>query len=272
MSAQARRTRPVGTPVTGPRSGQCEGPEGRFGAVEDSVLTPPSAGTACSCGVCRAALSPRTPSVWTGEAGGGSAPARAASTVSGGRASSVSVARASSIIPSKRPRTETPRRAASASTQGATIVVEADANNGGLGRRHGQLTLTASVYISGAEWWQRGGHPTPGTAGWRAQRQSRRSPIVEPVIGGEGRDRSIDRALGTARRATAPLRDRMCQLRRPRSASGRGRKGAQPSQNHHRRSRERAAGGGRRAAGGGRRAAGRRAAMGYLRDYPLIGC
>ena len=36
------------------------------------------------------------------------------------------------------------------------VVVEADANNGGLGRRHDPLTVTPGVYRFGAEWWQPG--------------------------------------------------------------------------------------------------------------------
>jgi hypothetical protein len=40
---------------------------------------------------------------------------------------------------------------------GAPLVVEPDANNGGLGRRHDSLTVMLGVYIGGAEWWQPGG-------------------------------------------------------------------------------------------------------------------
>ena len=37
---------------------------------------------------------------------------------------------------------------------GAPVVVEPDAEHGGLGRSHGPLTLTLRVYSTGAEWWQ----------------------------------------------------------------------------------------------------------------------
>ena len=65
--------------------------------------------------------------------------------------------RASSIIPSNRPRIETPRRAASASTQARRSWSRRMPTTVDLEVAMAPLTVIRGVYISGAEWWQPGG-------------------------------------------------------------------------------------------------------------------
>ena len=65
--------------------------------------------------------------------------------------------RASSIIPSNRPRMETPRRAASASTQARRSWSRRMPTTVDLEVAMAPLTVIRAVYISGAEWWQPGG-------------------------------------------------------------------------------------------------------------------
>ena len=65
--------------------------------------------------------------------------------------------RASSIIPSKRPRIETPRRAASASTQARRSWSRRMPTTVDFEVAIAPLTVIRGVYSSGAEWWQPGG-------------------------------------------------------------------------------------------------------------------
>jgi len=104
----APRTMPLGSPVREPRSGKGDEPD----RDADWVLTPSEEVTTDASSIPDA--SPTRPPLLSVTTGAGAdanpAIARAAS-------SAVSPVRAPSIIPSKRTRTETPRRAASASTQ-----------------------------------------------------------------------------------------------------------------------------------------------------------
>ena len=119
----APRIMSLGSPVSEPRSGKVDEPDRDV----DRVLTPSEeAATDAS-----------------------SIPDVAAS-------SAVSPVRAPSIIPSKRTRHGDTAARSLGLDPSTPVVVEADANNGGLGRRHDPLTVTPGVYRFGAEWWQPG--------------------------------------------------------------------------------------------------------------------
>jgi hypothetical protein len=110
VSEHAPRMRPPGRAVTDPKSGKSDRPGNARKGDDDSVLTLPiGAPVASSSGLDFAVVSTGGPPAGPGAAPPNPATARAAPTAS--------PERASSIIPSKSPRTETPRRAASPSTQ-----------------------------------------------------------------------------------------------------------------------------------------------------------
>jgi hypothetical protein len=132
VSEKASRIRPVGRAVTAPTPDHGDEADGEFDDEPEAAASS-AGGTAAGAG----AVDPR--------------PAMA-------RLASVGPPpRASSIIPSNRPRIETPRRAASASTQARRSWSRRMPTTVDLEVAMAPLTVIRAVYISGAEWWQPGG-------------------------------------------------------------------------------------------------------------------
>ncbi len=132
-SEKASRSRPPGTPVTDPMPGHGDD-GGALTRCSDSDADAPS----------------RTVDAGTSSTDGRNVEA-GAGTVSSGRSAAVSTPseRASSIIPSKRPRTETPRRAASASTQARRSWSSRMPTTVDLVVAMTRLTVIRGVYING---------------------------------------------------------------------------------------------------------------------------
>ena len=151
VSENASRIRPVGRAVTMPTpdqgdeaGGELEDEEGPAFALPDWPMSvdrrAPGPASACSAGV-------------TAVAAGAADPKPAMARL----ASAGPPLRASSIIPSNRPRIETPRRAASASTQARRSWSRRMPTTVDFEVAMAPFTVILGVYISGAEWWQPGG-------------------------------------------------------------------------------------------------------------------
>jgi hypothetical protein len=148
---KASRISPVGSAVTTPTPDHGEPSAGEFGD---------EGGPACTLPGCPAAVACCAPGSATGSVAGGTAwPAGAADPrpAMARVASARSPVRASSIIPSNRPRIETPRRCASASTQARRSWSRRIPTTVDLEVAMTSLTVIRGVYSSGAERWQAGG-------------------------------------------------------------------------------------------------------------------
>jgi hypothetical protein len=181
---KASRIRPVGSAVTAPTPAQGDEADGEVDDEDKDDVACRLPGCPRSMGCC-APASASLPSPGGTGAGAGPADPRPAMA----RLASVAPPlRASSIIPSKRPRIETPRRAASASTQARRSWSRRMPTTVDLEVAMAPLTVIRGVYISGAEWWQPGGGHRGGIASGLAQARSAADP---------GR-RSTGREIGAA--------------------------------------------------------------------------
>ena len=176
VSEKASRTRLVGRAVTAPTPDQGDEDDGE---ADDgnAPCTLPAWPTAAGCGAPGSSVVcwPGVTAIVAGPADPRPAMARLAS--------AGPPVRASSIIPSNRPRIETPRRAASASTQARRSWSRRMPTTVDFEVAMAPLTVIPGVYIGGAEWWQPGGgrrrRGSPRTASGthrptRPRRQTRR--------------------------------------------------------------------------------------------------
>jgi hypothetical protein len=147
VSEKASRTRPVGRAVTAPTPDQGDENEGEADDG-DAPCTFPGCPTAAGCGAPGSSVV-----CWAGVTAVVAEPRPAMARL----ASAGPPVRASSIIPSNRPRIETPRRAASASTQARRSWSRRIPTTVDFEVAMAPLTVIPAVYIVGAEWWQPGG-------------------------------------------------------------------------------------------------------------------
>ena len=148
----ASRISPVGSAVTAPTPDHGDPAGGGFADEVGPAFTLPSCPASAGC-------APETATVSAGEtlwAAGAADPRPSMARVASAR----SPVRASSIIPSNKPRIETPRRSASASTQARRSWSSRMPTTVDLEVAMTSLTVIRGVYSSGAERWQAGGgHP-----------------------------------------------------------------------------------------------------------------
>ena len=151
MREKASRISPVGRAVTAPTPDQGDEADVGFDEDEDAASTLPGWPTSVGC---------RVPGPIAFSSAGGTAAGAAAADPKPAMARLASAGpplRASSIIPSNSPRIETPRRAASASTQARRSWSRRIPTTVDLEVAMTSLTVIRGVYIDGAEWWQPGG-------------------------------------------------------------------------------------------------------------------
>ena len=179
VSENASRIRPVGRAVTTPTPDQGDEAGGGRNDEAGPAWTLPGCPTSVGC------FAPESAVVSSG--GGTSAAAGAADPKP---AMSLLAAagpplRASSIIPSNRPRIETPRRAASASAQARRSWSRRMPTTVDFEVAMVPLTVIMGVYITGAEWWQPGGRHWAGIASGVELNPTRTAPTFtqEPFIG-----------------------------------------------------------------------------------------
>jgi hypothetical protein len=178
VSEKASRTRPVGRAVTAPTPDQGDEDDGEADD-EDAPCTLPGCPTAPGCGARGTAVvswAGVTPAV-----AGAAEPRPAMARL----ASAGPPVRASSIIPSNRPRIETPRRAASASTQARRSWSRRIPTTVDFEVAMAPLTVIPAVYIVGAEWWQPGGgrRRLDRLAASGTHRQRREATSTDPPSG-----------------------------------------------------------------------------------------
>ena len=150
MREKASRISPVGRAVTTPTPDHGDPGEG-FGDERGPASAP--AGCPAPSGCCSPASATVSSAGGTPWPAGDADPRPAMARVASAR----SPVRASSIIPSNRPRMETPRRCASASTQARRSWSSRIPTTVDLEVAMTSLTVIRGVYSSGAERWQAGG-------------------------------------------------------------------------------------------------------------------
>ena len=173
MREKASRISPVGRAVTAPTPDQDDPAGGGFVDEQGPAFTLP--GRPIWVGCCSPWSAPIPPAGGTACTAGAADPRPAMACVASARAP----VRASSIIPSNRPRIETPRRSASASTQARRSWSSRMPTTVDLEVAMTSLTVMRGVYSSGAERWQAGGGSGCGIAsrGAHAPRSMDRGPI-----------------------------------------------------------------------------------------------
>ena len=153
VSEKASRIRPPGTDVTDVTP--AHGDDVEAPGSEDPALTVSDGVDGVDAvGSCELGAATVSSAAWAIDGPGAAEPSPAIAR----SASSDSSKRASSIIPSNKPRTETPRRAASASTQARRSWSSRMPTTVDLVVAMTPLTVIPTVYISGAERWQPGGY------------------------------------------------------------------------------------------------------------------